>query len=194
MKNEKIKFNKSKLVARVMLLILLLTGALNFSGCGVRNIENGFNWTETDGFKKYFCAYKSDREKFNIDDVTLTFYFGGLEGINLPSFKLYFQSASGEYYFVKEITVTDPNDYLVSIDEVLGDYIWKKSFNHSEIITIPKEALESGGASVVFLLASEYFDPEYWETGTSTNIRNQMFASILVDLIVEGETIVLERW
>ena len=83
---------------------------------------------------------------------------------------------------------------MVSIDEVLGDYIWKKSFNYSEIITIPKEALESGGASVVFLLASEYFDPEYWETGTSTNIRNQMFASILVDLIVEGETIVLERW
>ena len=60
-----------------------------------------------------FCAFKSETNVFDIDDVTLDVYFGGnfSEGVytirenskSYPSFELYFENDQGKECFVKRI-------------------------------------------------------------------------------------------
>ena len=83
---KKIKFNKTKIVARVMLVVLLLSSAINLAGCSNNWLEinnnEGIEWgLKSSGLRReevnlVSVAYKSDKKEFDVNDVTLTFFYG----------------------------------------------------------------------------------------------------------------------
>ena len=75
MKNEKIKFNKTKIVARVMLVVLLLSSAINLSGCGqeYKYMYIAHHRGSTNVIQS--IVYSSDAE-FDIDNVNINGSYG----------------------------------------------------------------------------------------------------------------------
>ena len=147
------------------LVLALITLLLCFVGCDnpppIAREENGLE----DGFKpsnsaeapSLYCAYRSDKTEFPIDDVTLDFYYGGYyyQGVeyelenthDIPSFELYFQDDYGGKFFIKRVEenfVSEKYSCNVVYDDNWN--ITEVKFNHSETITIPREifAEESG--------------------------------------------------
>lgn len=80
------KINKTKLVARVMLLALILS-IFAATGCSnptdiTKGLKKGFSGSDfKDESNPCLIAYESDKNEFDITDVTLTFYYG----FTLPS-------------------------------------------------------------------------------------------------------------
>ena len=67
MKNGKMKLNKTKIVARVMLVVLLLSSALNLAGCTQNeDFDNAKRFNLNDGEIKFLCmsgsSYETRRE------------------------------------------------------------------------------------------------------------------------------------
>ena len=156
MKKTNFKINKTKLIARMMLIVLLLTSAVNFTACRNKGLEAGFKWRQhPDGTSDYFCAYKSDKREFDINDVTLIFYYGCTKGITCPSFKLYFENKNGDIYLIKEVRDPNPDDYKVNLEykETLFFNTYEKVFNYSESITIPKELFVNDSGVILFNVA-----------------------------------------
>lgn len=129
-------------------------------------LENGFKPSNgvTEAPADY-CAYKSDINEFNIDDVTLEFFFGGhypsgvehelSYGRNYPTFELYFVDEEGNRYFVKRIEenfVSDKYSCEVVYDE--NWYITEIRYNHSEQITIPPEVFTKENGQIWFEIHS----------------------------------------
>lgn len=97
-----------------------------------------------------FCAFKSETNVFDIDDVTLDVYFGGnfFEGVDTirensksyPSFELYFENDQGKECFVKRI---DENFISEKYScELICDKDWNLieiKYNYHETLTIPAE-------------------------------------------------------
>ena len=159
MKNGKIKTNKTKLIAHVMLVVLLFGGALNLAGCGSKGLEAGFDTKgigSCDDAPIFKCAYKSDVTEFDIENVTLTFCYGGFyelfetateQYLSYPVFELYlFNDTNPE----EKILVKKVEENLISekyrIYTVTEKFKTAIKYNHSEDITIPKELFtnESG--------------------------------------------------
>ena len=141
---------KTKLFARIMLLVLLLASAVNFTACGQKGLEAGFKWHEhPDAYMEYFCAYRSNKREFNISDVTLTFYYGGVGGMNCSAFRLYFENENGDVYLIKKIRNHNPDDYKVHVE---GYTMWDshREFNYCENITIPKELFVNDSGYIFF--------------------------------------------
>ncbi len=79
MKKTTYKTNKRKFVAKIMLLVLLVTSAFSFAGCAEPHVKKGQYYTENG--PPYFwdgIALKvvSDTKNFELDNVTLQLYFG----------------------------------------------------------------------------------------------------------------------
>ena len=150
-------------------LVILMIFCLFVTGCG-QNIdinpdndskepdanvgtvlENGFKPSnDADETPIFYCAYRSDKTEFNINDVTLDFYYGGyyyqgaeyeLENAHdFPSFELYFTDNEGNKFFVKRVEENFVSDKYNC--NLIYDNDWNVidvDFNHSESITIPKE-------------------------------------------------------
>ena len=148
-----------KLTSLLLALIMLFT-ALTLSGCFSKyKLEDGMKLENKDYIKNYFCGYTSETNTFNVDDVTLTFYYGYGTCDNLPYFKIYFENEVGDVYLIKEITEYEPDEY---------DTVWNSTgiidlhpdmeYNHSEKITIPKELFANESGYILFVLAT---NPEY---------------------------------
>jgi hypothetical protein len=82
MKKQKIKFNKSKLVARVMLVILLVASALNFGACGK-------GWSQFSGCYYSHTEFMEFVKEYNSinDGEVLTFLSIDLDDV--PCYKCY---------------------------------------------------------------------------------------------------------
>ena len=129
-------------------------------------LENGFKPSNSAAeAPANYCAYKSDINEFNIDDVTLEFFFGGhyASGVehelshsrNYPTFDLYFVDEEGNRYFVKRIEenfVSDKYSCEVVYDE--NWYITEIRYNHSEQITIPSEVFTKENGQIWFEIHS----------------------------------------
>lgn len=153
------KFKKIiKIVARVMLVVLLISSALTLSSCGNKGIEAGFEGAGKDMAPLFACAYRSDKSKFEIDDVTLTFYYGGafetnverdrIERFSYPTFEIYFVNDEETHILVKRV-----EENLVS--EKYRTWIGrgsKRFFNHSEEFTIPKELFTKESGMICFYI------------------------------------------
>ena len=108
---------RTRSICRVLLILMIFS--LFVTGCGqnidtnpdndggdpntnvVTVLENGFKPSnDADETPIFYCAYRSDKTEFNINDVTLDFYYGGyyyqgaeyeLENAHdFPSFELLF--------------------------------------------------------------------------------------------------------
>ena len=146
---------KTKLIARIMLLVLLLASAVNFTACGKKGLEAGFEHREhPHAYWDHFCACKSNKREFDISDVALTFYYGGTKGMDLPSFGIYFENEEETVYLIKEIKNHNPEQYIVNHEYKEFLFFDKiiRTFTHSETITIPKELFVNNTGHILFYM------------------------------------------
>ena len=131
----------------------------------------------------FFSAYKSDKSEFDIDDVTLEFFYGGYysyrlngeivqkEFLDYPWFEIYFVNEDKSSIFVKRVEediISDKYacDFIYREDEIneFGNYMIYVEFNYSEILTIPKEIFTKESGKIYFAIYSEdlkAFEPEF---------------------------------
>ena len=120
---KKQKTNKrgtiSKITARVMLVVLLLTSALSFSACGEPNCEEGDYYScFTVGIhpdNNLALKIISNHKAFPIDDVTLKFCVGFKKNdFSIGHLFSYMLNPSGTYtpLFNRDITIEDSEDNL----------------------------------------------------------------------------------
>ena len=131
MKNGKIKANKTKILARVMLVVLLFSSAINLSGCG-KNV------------------YVDIKKKFNLNDGKITFLC--LSNISTN------REVWGHGY-CKGVYITDGNESYerpcityssTIVDEKLGD---GRTFYEKHI----KKYLSTGGSSEYSMIIGASF-------------------------------------
>lgn len=161
-------------------------------------LEWGFKYENGCEMPSKVCAYRSDTNTFDIDNVTLTFYFGGIFGpdvnfyrehaMNVPEFDIFF----GDSNFEPIQLIRHSNDNFVSeeynvtllIDENYNTTEIK--YNHSEIVTIPKELFtkQQGiiniGIGGIDILERE---PKY-----------DRITSVTISYDIIGEKVVLSPW
>ena len=195
----------SKITARVMLVVLLLTSAMNFSGCSVAGTEDGVEYDVyilLDHLPSADFALEDNNKEYDINDVTFTIYYGWVSP-RMPSdfsFKIYAFLGRGEYFLIKENEVKDPKDYELIYEKIFLNMIWKKTYKHSETITIPKEVFnfdgyfeEDIGDIMLLFVASEEINPEWFETGDLHNIYGHSFTCFYIYYERYGDTIVLTK-
>ncbi|MGM9680136.1 MAG: hypothetical protein ACI3XR_01375 [Eubacteriales bacterium] len=122
-----------------------------------------------------YTGYRSDSSRFNPDDVTLTFYFGSKfyddldfereSVMDVREVKLYFVNDDGDQYFIRQT-----KDWYVS-EEYRCIPIWENienvakivgvEYNHSEVITIPRELFTKPSGYIVFKVMGDNLLDEY---------------------------------
>lgn len=188
MKNQTTKFNKSKLVARGMLVVFLMTTIFNLVGCSLGYIGyNYYKTMETDGIhsRPASIRVKSKTNTFNIENLTLdldigvhrTSFFGVMdnspkEQYAFPSYNIGFAIyiCDGQYensfpYYVDNLENIE-NHYF--IDEITEEEAFTKEYayggfgyNHQRKIKIPRECLSEKTGSIAIKLANYYeFDEQ----------------------------------
>ena len=119
-----------------------------------------------------FCAYKSDVSQFDINDVTLHFFYGGIFGEsiehhlengrhrNITSVRLYFHNQLlGEFYVYAPYEFAEENLYFIrEISEryVSEKYRWKGDEYELEDgfeLTIPTELFIGESGIISFIVA-----------------------------------------
>lgn len=160
---------KKKFLVLLWTLLIFIMFSLFVAGCEDKSdtdnssaLESGFQYSNSeDEVPTLYCAYKSEKTEFYIDDVTLDFYYGGyyhngvefeLENIyNFPYFELYFIDNDGNSFFVKRIEenfVSEKYSCEVVYDE--NWYITEVIFKYSEAITIPQEIFKEESGKIYF--------------------------------------------
>lgn len=157
----------SALVA-ACLCVVVLVGALLLPkpsappSSNETRLESGFQYQAGSAESpSNFCAYKSETNEFDINDVTLDFFYGGyyyngaehaIENyLNCPTFDLYFVNDQGDQYLVKHVEenfVSEKYSCEIVFDEKHDPK--KIKFNHSETLTIPPELFTEPSGCVWF--------------------------------------------
>ena len=112
------------------------------------------------------CAYKSDTNIFSMDNVTLEFFYGGnftdnLEhvrehGSDYPTFELYFMNDEEDKILIRTVEENFISEKYRCTPKknIFGNVIgW--NFNHSEVLTIPKELFTKDSGKVFFVIYAE---------------------------------------
>jgi hypothetical protein len=194
---------------KLILLIILLLAVVCLCACTPEEepefdwdfpIEEGFEYPKPTGYVPDsagdHCAYSADTSMFDIDDVTLTFYFGGefhtpieFEDdffcyLHYDKAQLIFKNDNG-----KEIQVGTTEEQYTSEKyrcNVTRNYEGtKKVFNHSEKLTIPKELFERAIGTITFIVSAPNVNPDvdyYYKL---------MYQSIKIRYFVNEETVYL---
>ena len=186
MKNVKIKANKTKIVARVMLVILLISSAINLAGCGNKGLEAGES-KYGDFIPMFMCGYKSDNNEFDIDNVTLDFYYGCTAyKYSVPRFELYFSDEKENMYLIKkvdeELTSEKYNIETKYVPFLMRSFINNLTYNYCEKITIPKELFDKKEGYLFFMISTESL--YYGETSDCLFCNNQYKTHILAEQIL----------
>ena len=142
------------------------------------------------------CAYRSNKTEFDIDNVTVDFYYGGyyplgaeyyLQIENFPTFEIYFTTDNlNTICFVKRV-----EENLVS-EKYRYNYIcddnWNATeirFNHSESITIPREIFTKNEGVIYFTI--------YSQNVNYTNSSVKAIAGTPIHYRIIGEKVVLSH-
>jgi hypothetical protein len=112
-----------------------------------------------------YCGCKSEKNEFDIDDVTLEFYFGYPFTLNGPRsdvyedwFYIYFTNETEGIEIVKKVEESFFSEkYNV---EIIVDYenlkITGVEYAHSEMLTIPKELFVNDSGTIWFRIIVEH--------------------------------------
>ena len=145
--NANTNTNTIKQILAKVMLIIMISSVLTLVSCKGDGLEAGFKMSirGSGEVNLFSLAYKSDTDQFDINNVTLTFYYGvacedDIEYVrktrfNYPNFELYFYNDEQTHILARRV-----EENLVS--EKYRCWIGRGSrmvFNHSEELTIPKE-------------------------------------------------------
>ena len=119
---------KNSVKRLIAFILLICTLALSMASCdfaGMFNkstpLEYGFNTTQGEMLPNIKCAYRSDKNIFDIDDVTLEFFIGviisgdtpehyrEMASMSYPSFDIYFFNDSKDKIIIRTV-----NENLIS--------------------------------------------------------------------------------
>ena len=157
---------KNKTILRTIGMLLIVVVFLSYAlGCSQKGLEKGFAsyGGEQNNIR---CAYKSDTRRFDINNVTLTFYYGSIfsedilfqledGGIDYSEgFDIYFKNDKGDKILVKSIHENFVSEeYRITFGYDNNDKSYTKyRFNHSETLTIPKELFSDMSGRIDFYL------------------------------------------
>ena len=159
MKDKKPTKRMCSVLAVLLAFCLLFTGCVNGDVIEISEEDASDKGVESGFFISYglyetpFCAaYKSEKSEFDINDVTLDFFWGGkvtqymIDEYRYSYFDLYFVSDSEEgegweEFFVKRIEENFVSEkYRCEFTRVEGkEGVESIKYHYSEKITIPKE-------------------------------------------------------
>lgn len=175
-----------KIVALIVILNIMffLNGCSWIEGINIQGeLHGGDPYYSGLELPAAFCSYRSEKRTFDIDDVTLTFYFGGHfnyseDGYEHPlydypdGYDIFMKNDSGKEIFIRHST-----DNFVS-EKYYARLIWDKEkkefidieYNYSENITIPKELFSNESGIIYFYLMGDnilYPNNQYGITGVT---------------------------
>lgn len=143
------------------------------------------------------CIFKADKTEFDIDDVTLTFFFGChfnkvidlSSGWNVPEFDVYFADIYNEpLYLIRHSTENFASEEY-RITDILDEqdhHLIETVYNHSETVTIPAELFTKQQGALVFAVS-----------GVNLNSQEQKYELITCVYfnydIVNGK-VIISRW
>lgn len=146
--------------------------AQNMGETQPKSLESGFYaYYDCVGSTAFHCAYKSDKTEFDIDNVTLDFYYGveylfteedERETIDIPSFDLYLSNGKSPKISIKHV-----EENLISEKyrcHIAWDEDSKITYNHCETVTIPRELFVEESECLYFSVYGtnvREFYPEY---------------------------------
>lgn len=174
-------------------LLILITFSIFVTGCeqlGINlpgknkdtvssGVESGFKPSSSDETSIFSCAYKSDKTEFDINDVTLDFYYGVhyyesaeyfRENIcDIPYFEVVFTTDDHDKFVVKRV-----EENLIS-EKYRCEYIRDENlqlieikYNYWETLTIPAEIFTEESGVIYFGFRGDDIrvqNPEFRETG-----------------------------
>lgn len=174
-------------------LLILITFSIFVTGCeqlGIKipgrdkdtvssGVESGFKPSSSDEMNPFHCAYKSDKMEFDINDVTLDFYYGVhyyesaeyfRENIcDIPYFEVVFTTDDHDKFVVKRV-----EENLIS-EKYRCEYIRDENlqlieikYNYWETLTIPAEIFTEESGVIYFGFRGDDIrvqNPEFRETG-----------------------------
>lgn len=164
--------NKKKrfiIIGAIILLVLVVVVAFmvflnknkNSGQDSNTGLEQGFN-IQSSGEEEnpLKCAYKSDKNEFDINNVTLDFYFGTTHtNSQLTSiytdYELYFKHEGQEKVLIKKVNES-LFDKKYSCHKSTNE---KYQFEHSEKVTIPENMFVNDNGKISFTVLTEnYYD------------------------------------
>lgn len=163
----------------VSVLLVVVCALISLQGCGFlsrwhtpteeKGISIGFQYENRKG--SLITAIKSDKKVFDIDDVTLDFYYGGIASDSLhTSVALYFISGRNNLftdlivddyknidgcYFIKEMTIYEYESGPFDIEQRWGPK--KKNekdnlyFHFVDTLTVPEEVFSESQGEFYFI-------------------------------------------
>jgi len=168
---------KTRLI--ISLLLVVICSLISLQGCSFlrklqtptdeQGISIGFQYENSQG--SLITAIKSDKKVFDIDDVTLDFYYGGFtrDYSHCESVALYFLSKNkfdtevDDYknidgcYFIKEISREEYDSGPFDIEQRWGPKQKEEKnniyFHYIDTMTIPKEMFLGQTGMVAFFIA-----------------------------------------
>lgn len=174
------KNKRIQVITKVVLIIYLVALSLSLFSCTKKDkepaasddapivyaLEKGTKIPESEyGSSIFTCGYRSEKEVFDMDNVSITVFFGGCyddisQELEKNSFPNYYISLSNE----KGHTIVLKTVYEEFISEKYRT-TWTYSFedgygiveyNHFETITIPKQLFVAEKGTILFTLGYEY--------------------------------------
>ncbi len=202
------------------MLLIILTFTVCATGCDLSNIfnfgEKNDNEQDDDSnisgpiYEIGYCTYKSDKTVFDIDDVTLDFYYsnkvmnqvGDLKflpgfvenAMSIPYFELFFVDEEENKYLIKRVEenfISEKYISKVTFEDDLVENVFRPTdikYNHSEAITIPKELFKKDKGVIKFEIRglNIHFSDEI------KSLRNiDYITSLDIAYKVEGDKVIL---
>lgn len=151
------------IVIATPILIMLIAGPI-VDNLFDNGIESGFSISNSEPSPMITCAVKSEKNAFDINDVTLTFYYGGdfpenLEfhienGDHYPTFRTCFKNDDGDVYEIKHVQEEFVSEkYRIETEKKL--FVNIKKYNFSEVLTIPKDLFTKDTGYVAFFIEGQ---------------------------------------
>lgn len=163
------------------------TGDEEGKGLDSESEQSSNGWIES----AFCCEYKSDKTVFDIDDVTLDFYYGvhllhpeerEEEMFNIPSFDLYFSNEENHRILIRHVEEDFVSEkyrcYYVKDEN--GKITSKHHYNHFETHTVPKE---------LFTQESSFFYFSVYRTNSAP--PDMCITSALIYYKLDGEKVTL---
>lgn len=144
-------------------------------------LENGNEETPI-----HFCAYRCENNTFDIDDVTLIFYFGVYyfstaeyhikSTESFPSFEIYFTNDDNEMILMKKVDENFISEkYHCELIYGENHSITEVKYNYSETFTIPKKIFNKETGRIYFAIyginATLHEPTVEWITGVGINYK-----------------------
>lgn len=204
MKKRKLK----KVTGLILVLLIIVSSTTSclmpkkssgLVGGALLDADNGSDEGES---HPVHLAFKSETNRFDIDNVTLEFFYGGVWGdieetlqgsYNYPYFEIGFENDEGQRIIVKKMQenlVSEKYKYVIMYDrnEDGAYYISEKRFNFSEELTIPKELFTKDCGSIIFAIYGENIAP-----GCSNGLSMIQFLHIYYQVDPSTEKVTLSN-